>query len=111
MDALVSLYHYLKNHRFFFADSDRTAVHKLFKVLAPRFKDFTTSYSKMFRQPTKIITNFSGDIAGRYGDYVTVELKGNPYPKLQYSNTIPNKKTIHNVLLAEAAKDYRLRTK
>ena len=65
----------------------------------------------MFHQPTKIITNFSGNLVARYGNYVTVELKGNPYPKLQYSNTTPNKKTIHNVLLAEAAKDYRLRTK
>lgn len=36
---------------------------------------------------------------------VCVELKGHPYPKLAYSNTRPNKKHIHNVLLAEAKRD------
>ena len=36
-----------------------------------------------------------------------VELKGHPYPPLSYSNTQPNKNAIHNVLLSEAAKDYR----
>ena len=77
----------------------------------PRFKDFTTSYTKLFYQPTKIITTFEGSLQSQYGTFVTVELKGNPYPKLQYSNVSANKKTIHNVLLAEAAKDYKLRTK
>ena len=65
----------------------------------------------MFQQPTNIITTFKGNLQHQYGDRVTVELRGNPYPKLQYSNTTANKKTIHNVLLAEAAKDYRLDTK
>ena len=95
----------------FISDSDRSAVHKLFKVLVPRFKDYTTSYTKMFNQPTKIPTVYKGNIQHQYGDRVTVELRGNPYPKLQYSNITANKKTIHNVLLAEAAKDYRLDTK
>ena len=96
---------------YIFLDSDRTAVHKLFKVLVPRFKDFTTSYTKLFHQPQQIITTFEGNIAGKYGHKVTVELRGNPYPKLQYSNITANKKTIHNVLLAEAAKDYGNLTK
>ena len=83
-------------------------MHKLFKVLVPRFKDYTTSYTKIFHAPTSIITNFEGNYKSKYGPFVVVELKGNPYPKLSYSNVLPNKKTIHNVLLAEAAKDYKL---
>ena len=89
-------------------DSDRTAVHKLFKVLVPRFREYTTSYTKLFHAPTEIITTFQGNYKANYGDFVVVELRGNPYPKLAYSNIMPNKKTIHNVLLAEAAKDYKL---
>ena len=92
----------------FVSDSDRTAVHKLFKVLVPRFKDYTTSYTKMFYAPTKIITNFDANLQSQYGNFVIVELKENPYPKLSYSNITPNKKTIHNVLLAEASKDYNI---
>ena len=92
-------------------DSDRTAVHKLFKVLVPRFRDYTTSYTKMFYLPKKIITNFEGNLQSQYGTFVTVELKENPYPKLVYSNITPNRKAIHNILLAEAAKDYSLHGK
>ena len=77
----------------------------------PRFKDISTSYTKLFFQPTKIITTFEGNLQSQYGNFVTVELRGNPYPKLQYSNVSANKKTIHNVLLAEAAKNYKLHTK
>ena len=81
-------------------------MHKLFKVLVPRFRDYTTSYTKMFYAPKTIITNFDCNVKAKYGPLVIVELKGNPYPKLMYSNTAPNRKTIHNVLLEEAAKDY-----
>jgi hypothetical protein len=37
-----------------------------------------------------------------------VELKGHPFPQLAYPNSRPNKRHIHNVLLAEAKKDFRL---
>ena len=60
----------------------------------------------MFYAPKTIITNFDCNVKAKYGPFVIVELKGNPYPKLMYSNTAPNRKTIHNVLLEEAAKDY-----
>ena len=77
-------------------------------MLVPRFREYTTSYTKLFHAPTEIITNFEGNYKANYGSFVVVELRGNPYPKLMYSNIMPNKKTIHNVLLAEAAKDYKL---
>ena len=97
--------------------SEPGAVHKLFKVLVPRFKDFTVSYTKMFHGPRQIDTernwNARGMSAGnkikRSPTVDILELRGNPYPRLAYSNTQPNKKTIHNVLLAEAAKDYYLK--
>ena len=66
----------------------------------------------MFHAPLNIIKNFEGNVKAKYTDNeVVIELRGNPYPKLMYSNTKPNKKTIHNVLLAEAAKDYNLNMK
>ncbi len=40
---------------------------------------------------------------------VLVELKGHPFPPLHYSNSAPNRTHIHNVLLAEAKRDRRLR--
>ena len=95
----------------YFSDTDRSAVHKLFKVLVPRFRDYTSSYTKIFNAPTNIITNFHGNVNKEYGANVVLELKGHPFPQLKYSNITPNKKTIHNVLLAEAAKDYKLHGK
>ena len=34
-------------------NDDKSAVHKLFKVLAPRYKDYTRSYTRMFVAPDK----------------------------------------------------------
>ena len=67
-------------------------------VRAPIIKDFTglTSSSALRQTKSKLWV---------------LELKGNPYPPLHYSNTQPNKNAIHNVLLSEAAKDYRLNNK
>merc|ERR1711915_316622 len=39
---------------------------------------------------------------------VVVEILGHPFPPLRYSNTEPNKKMIHNVLLSEARREMRL---
>ena len=93
-------------------DSDRSAIHKLFKVLVPRFRDFEgpVSYTRLFNAPKKITKNF--EVARFYssGDFVTIELRGNPYPSLEYPNSRPNKKLIHNVLLSEAAKDLKMVT-
>ena len=90
-------------------DSDRAAIHKLFKVLVPRFRDLEgpTSFTRLFFSPTRILTNFE-NFKDKYGDFVTVELRGNPFPPLEYPNSKPNKKLIHNVLLAEAARDLKM---
>jgi hypothetical protein len=90
-------------------DSDRAAVHKLFKVLVPRFRELEgpISYTRLLYSPTKIVTNFENTRTFN-GTFVTVELRGNPFPALEYSNSRPNKKLIHNVLLSEAARDLKM---
>ena len=92
-------------------DSDRSAIHKLFKVLVPRFRDFEgpVSYTRLFHSPSKIIKDYEVLRYSR-GDFVTIELRGNPYPPLEYPNSRPNKKLIHNVLLSEAARDLKMVT-
>jgi hypothetical protein len=75
----------------------------------PRFKDLEgpTSYTRLLYSPRQIITNFEA-YKLKCGNFVTVELRGNPFPPLEYSNSKPNKRLIHNVLLAEAARDLKM---
>ncbi len=79
---------------------NQAAVHKLFKVLVPRFADFTTCYTRILNAPI-LYDPFNDSRRTDYGR-VMLELKGNPFPKLDYSNVRPNKKHIHNLLLEEA---------
>lgn len=84
-----------------FADyyiNEKQYVHKLFKVLAPRFQDSPVSYTRMYKAPQ----NYPGIERKR----AVLELRGNPYPPLKPDLTI-NRNFIHNVLLAEAKKAYR----
>ncbi len=74
------------------------------QVLAPRFQDYSTSYTRLFFSPYQTDDN---PLVAPYK--VVVELKGHPFPRLEYSNTVPNRNHIHNVLLSEAKKDGRLR--
>jgi len=96
--------------------ANKGAVYKLFKVLVPRFADYTRSYTRLMHGPSPIIQDYTGiksrAIANQFPSRITVlELRGHPYPPLHYSNSHPNKNAIHNVLLSEAAKDYRLNNK
>lgn len=79
---------------------EKQLVHKLFKVLAPRFVNFQVSYTRMYKAPREYpgpVTEYKRAI---------LELRGNPYPpvKPDYSQ---NRGFIHNVLLDEAKKQYR----
>ena len=97
----------------FWLEEDKSAIHKLFKVLVPRYENYTKCYTSLFHAPPTILkledydfpAHAGGPSKSRRLDLVCVELKGHPFPKLAYSNTKPNKKHIHNVLLAEAKKD------
>ncbi|KAK4886143.1 hypothetical protein RN001_002414 [Aquatica leii] len=78
--------------------TEKQLIHKLFKVLVPRFENYHTSYTRMHRAPRPY--------PGPLDKKAVLELRGNPYPSLIPDN-ISNKHLIHNVLLDEAKKEYR----
>lgn len=77
---------------------EKQLVHKLFKVLAPRFQNYSVSYTRMLKAPKPY--------PGEHYDRAVLELRGNPYPSLTPDNG-QNRNLIHNVLLDEAKKAYR----
>ena len=86
--------------------TDKSAVHKLFKVLAPRLRDLPGAYTRILRAP--ILYKPEGG-PGMCKERVVLELRGHPFPPLNYSNSEPNRKLIHNVLLAEARREAKLK--
>ncbi|XP_040576560.1 large ribosomal subunit protein bL17 [Lepeophtheirus salmonis] len=90
-------------------ESHPSAVHKLFQVLVPRFGDSekVESFTRIFKAPMREEYNPNKKYSGAHiFGHSVVELKKNPFPPLAYSNSRPNKKHIHNVLLSEAKKEY-----
>ncbi|XP_065205729.1 large ribosomal subunit protein bL17m [Planococcus citri] len=77
---------------------EKQLVHKLFKVLAPRFKDYQTAYTALYKAPKK----YPQDLLA----YSVLELRGNPFPPLIFDGS-RNKFALHNVLLDEARREYR----
>ncbi|KAJ8919576.1 hypothetical protein NQ315_002198 [Exocentrus adspersus] len=77
---------------------EKQCVHKLFKVLVPRYQNSTSSYTRLLSAPKPYPG--TGDLRA------VLELKGNPYPSL-LPDTHTNRNLIHNVLLDEAKKVYR----
>lgn len=77
---------------------EKQLVHKLFKVLVPRFQNYNVSYTKMLKAPKPY--------PGLHYDRALLELRGNPYPPL-LMDSHQNRNLIHNVLLDEAKKAYR----
>uniref|UniRef100_A0A6A7FQQ0 Large ribosomal subunit protein bL17m n=2 Tax=Hirondellea gigas TaxID=1518452 RepID=A0A6A7FQQ0_9CRUS len=80
---------------------EKQLVHKLFKVLVPRYRNSTVSYTKMYKAPT--ITNRKP--AAIDHPKGILELRNNPLPPLE-PRPIPTRNWIHNVLLEEARKDF-----
>ncbi|XP_065081180.1 large ribosomal subunit protein bL17m-like [Ochlerotatus camptorhynchus] len=84
--------------------TEKQLVHKLFKVLAPRFEEYKVkkkkkkSATRMYKAPK--------EYPGWYRKRVVLELRGNPYPSL-VQNLYQNRNLLHNVLLDEARKDFR----
>ena len=77
-------------------------------MLVPRYQDFNTNYTSLFHAPKPILKFEEHDmprVMKPSWNLVCLELKGHPYPPLAYSNTKPNKKSIHNILLMEAKRD------
>ncbi|XP_058058868.1 large ribosomal subunit protein bL17m [Anopheles bellator] len=77
---------------------EKQLVHKLFKVLAPRFEEYKVSATRMYKAPK--------EYPGWYRKRAVLELRGNPYPPL-LPNQSNNRFLLHNVLMDEARKDYR----
>lgn len=78
---------------------EKQYIHKLFKVLVPRFQNCPLSYTRMYKAP-----KMYPDVA--YRPRAVLELRGNPYPSLKPDFGV-NRNFIHNVLLDEAKKVYR----
>lgn len=77
---------------------EKQLVHKLFKVLAPRFADCNVSFTRMYKAPR--------EYPGMYYKRAVLELRGHPYPPL-VADMSQNRNLLHNVLLDEARKAYR----
>lgn len=77
---------------------EKQLIHKLFKVLAPRYENYNTAFTRMFNVP-RLYTDDGYKKA-------VLELRGNPYPSL-LPETHTNRNLIHNVLLDEVKKAYR----
>uniref|UniRef100_A0A8D8V5M2 Large ribosomal subunit protein bL17m n=1 Tax=Cacopsylla melanoneura TaxID=428564 RepID=A0A8D8V5M2_9HEMI len=81
---------------------EKNLVHKLFKVLVPRFQNTSTSYTRSLNAP---IPHATPESSLPYFRSV-IELRGNPFPPL-VPNPVDNRLLIQNVLLDEAKKEYR----
>lgn len=77
---------------------EKQYIHKLFKVLVPRFQNCQVSYTRMYKAPQE----FPGPVRTR----AVLELRGHPYPSLR-PDLVKNRNFIQNVLLDEAKSDYR----
>lgn len=82
---------------------EKQLVHKLFKVLVPRYENFTGPISSMYKAPRliPIPQNTKLDY-----DRCVLELKGHPFPPIFPNDTNRNKNLIHNVLLDAAKKEF-----
>lgn len=81
---------------------EKQLVHKLFKVLVPRFQNFTSPVTTMYRAPREYPAPTHKKL---YFERSLLELKGNPYPAIA-NNTYRNKNLIHNVLLDAAKREF-----
>ncbi|KAJ0176155.1 hypothetical protein K1T71_008329 [Dendrolimus kikuchii] len=77
---------------------EKELIHKLFKVLVPRFENSKLSYTRLINAPRAQNT--------RNSEKVVLELRDNPYPDLM-SKQSQDKYLIQNVLLDAAKLDYR----
>lgn len=77
---------------------EKELIHKLFKVLVPRYENCNFSFTKMYKAPRP---QYSRNI-----EKAVLELRGNPYPSLT-NRQGNNRYLIQNILLDAAKYDYR----
>lgn len=79
--------------------TEKQYIHKLFKVLVPRYQNCPLSYTRMYKAPSNYPEAQSRSRS-------VLELRWNPFPPLK-PDMSNNRNFIHNVLLEEAKKVYR----
>lgn len=79
--------------------TEKQLIHKLFKVLAPKYKDYTVSFTKLHNAPY-VYPNIVYKRA-------VLELRGNIYPSIEQHNPHEDN-LLHNILLSAAKKDFRM---
>ncbi|CAG0914073.1 unnamed protein product [Notodromas monacha] len=82
---------------------DKACIHKLFKVLLPRYQSDTNASPAFTR-----LVRAASAYPQRYSDRCVLELRGNPFPSLFHregEKARGRKDLIHNVLLAEIRKE------
>ncbi|CAG9860133.1 unnamed protein product [Phyllotreta striolata] len=77
---------------------EKQLIHKLFKVLVPRYENYTISYTRLLNAPRPY--------PGEKHCKAVLELRGNPYPSL-VKDFHSDRSLLHNVLLDEARRAYR----
>lgn len=82
---------------------EKQLVHKIFKVLVPRFERYQGAVTNMVKAPTICPAPSHGRL---HFPRSVLEFKGNPFPPLNPDDSFRNKNLIHNVLLDAARKDY-----
>ncbi|XP_053553029.1 39S ribosomal protein L17, mitochondrial isoform X1 [Bombina bombina] len=75
--------------------TEKDLIHKLFKMLAPRFESHSSNYTNMYQIPTRQNLDRA--------KMAVIEYKGNPYPPL-----ITPKRDNDKTLLNQLIKGYRL---
>lgn len=80
------------------APQEKDLIHKLFKVLAPRFQPHPGSYTRLLQIPNRDSTDRA--------KMAVIELKGNPYPPLVRPRR-DSDKTLLNQLLKGYREDSR----
>ncbi|XP_076283925.1 mitochondrial ribosomal protein L17 [Lasioglossum baleicum] len=78
---------------------EKQLVHKLFKVLVPRFQNYTTCYTKLHRAPTI----YPGNPYKR----AVLELRGNVYPGVEQYDPHQSM-SLQNILLDAARKEFQM---
>lgn len=79
---------------------DKELVHKLFKVLVPRFENSDIAYTRMYKAPKCYTSN------KRVYERAVLELRNNPFPSLT-TKQANNRLLLQNVLLDAAKYEYR----
>lgn len=87
---------------------EKQLIHKLFKVIVPRYVDYTESFTSIYRLAPRYDDNANskrtdGASWRMYRERAVLELKGNPLPPLRPPK-LTNKNFLTNVLLNAARK-------